>query len=48
MNNNAISAFNSLKNAFKSAGLLKHADPSKPFFVETDSSNYAIGCNEFG
>ncbi len=43
MNNAAISAFNKLKDSFKSAGLLRHADPNKPFIVEADSSNFAIG-----
>lgn len=36
-------AFNSLKVAFTSAPILIHADLSKPFFLETDASDYALG-----
>jgi len=36
-------SFNLLKNAFCSAPVLIIPDPSKPFIVETDASNFAIG-----
>lgn len=35
-------AFQTLKAAFTSAPLLAHADPSRPFFLETDASDFAI------
>jgi hypothetical protein len=37
------SAFENLKQAFTSASMLMHPDDSKPFFVETDASDYGIG-----
>jgi transposase InsO family protein len=40
----AQSAFEELKHAFVSAPILKYADFSKPFVLETDASNYAMGC----
>ena len=36
-------AFDSLKHAFITAPVLLHADPTKPFQVETDASDFAIG-----
>ena len=36
-------AFESLKTAFMSAPILLHPDPTKPFIVETDASDFAIG-----
>ena len=36
-------AFNQLKLAFTSAPVLKHADTNRPFVVETDASDFAIG-----
>ena len=36
-------AFQTLKNAFKSAGILHHPDSSKKIIVETDASDYALG-----
>ena len=35
-----IKAFQSLKNAFTSAPILRHFDPDKEFVVETDTSDY--------
>ena len=35
--------FNKLKNAFTSAPILTLPDPNKPFYVETDASNFAVG-----
>ena len=37
------SAFEQLKAAFSSASMLKHPDDSKPFFVETDASDFGLG-----
>ena len=39
----AQSAFEELKKAFTSAPVLIHADPTKPFVVETDGSDFALG-----
>jgi transposase InsO family protein len=39
----AQAAFDSLKAAFASPTLLLHADPTKPFTVEADASDFAIG-----
>ncbi|KAF8700017.1 hypothetical protein RHS03_06926, partial [Rhizoctonia solani] len=36
-------AFQGLKNAITSAPVLCHADPSKPYFLETDASGAALG-----
>jgi hypothetical protein len=36
-------AFTTLKKAFTTAPILIHADPSKPYTLETDASNFAIG-----
>ena len=36
-------AFETLKKMFTSAPILRHADCTKPFIVETDASNFAIG-----
>ena len=36
-------AFEELKRAFTSAPVLQHPDPQKPFLVETDSSDFALG-----
>ena len=38
----AQNAFDSLKQAFITAPMLLHADPTKPFQVETDASDFAI------
>jgi len=39
----AQAAFDSLKEAFSSAELLRHHDPSLPFVLETDTSGFAMG-----
>jgi hypothetical protein len=39
----AKNAFQSLRAFFTTAALLIHADPSKPFVLEIDVSNFAIG-----
>ena len=39
----AQNAFDSLKHAFIIASVLLHADPTKPFLVETDAFDFAIG-----
>ena len=36
-------AFETLKKAFTSAGVLVHFDPQKPIMIETDASGFAIG-----
>ena len=36
-------AFESIKSAITSAPVLAHADPSQPFWVETDASDFAVG-----
>jgi len=40
----AENAFNKLKNAFKTNEILIFPDPDKEFIVETDASDFAIGC----
>ena len=40
----AQSAFEALKHAFVSAPILRYADFAKPFVLETDASNFAMGC----
>jgi reverse transcriptase-like protein/integrase-like protein/chromodomain-containing protein/aspartyl protease len=37
-------AFESLKSAISAVPVLAHPDHSKPFWVETDASDFAIGC----
>ena len=37
-------AFNELKNAFSGNEVLIYPDPEKEFVVETDASDYAVGC----
>ena len=39
----AQKAFDMLKQAFTMAPILLHPDPTKPFQVETDASDFAIG-----
>ena len=39
----AQKAFNDIKSKFSSAPILAYPDRDRPFIVETDSSNYAIG-----
>ena len=36
-------AFESLKKAFTSAPILGHVDPEKPFIIEADASDFALG-----
>ena len=36
-------SFDRLKDAFSSASMLKHPDTSRPFVVETDASDFALG-----
>ena len=36
-------AFESLKKAFTSAPILAHVDPEKPFIIEADASDFALG-----
>ena len=36
-------AFKSLKKAFTSAPILAHVDPEKPFIIEVDASEFALG-----
>jgi hypothetical protein len=36
-------AFQSLKISFMTAPLFIHADPSKPFILETNISNFTLG-----
>jgi hypothetical protein len=49
-NPTAQAAFDTLKMAFTSAPILIHPDPAKPFIVETDVSNFALGAilSQFG
>jgi hypothetical protein len=42
-NANATKAFDALKQAFTSAPILMHADLSKPFIIEADASDFALG-----
>jgi hypothetical protein len=39
----AEEAFQTLKKAFISAPILVHANSSKPFFLETDALDFALG-----
>lgn len=39
----AVTAFNTLKQAFTTAPILKHPDPDKPFVVEVDVSDAGVG-----
>jgi hypothetical protein len=39
----AEEAFETLKKAFTSAPILVHVDSSKPFFLEADASDFALG-----
>ncbi|MCO5566654.1 hypothetical protein L7F22_020332 [Adiantum nelumboides] len=39
----AAKAFQALKQAFTTAPILIHADPTKPFILETDTSDFALG-----
>ena len=43
-NEKADEAFTRLKESFKSNKLLIHPDPDKEFIVETDASDFAVGC----
>ena len=36
-------AFEILKKAFTSAPILAHVDPEKPFIIEADASDFALG-----
>ena len=36
-------AFESLKKAFTSAPILTHVDPEKPFIIEANASDFALG-----
>ena len=36
-------AFENLKKAFTSAPILAHVDPEKPFIIEADASDFALG-----
>ena len=37
-------AFDSIKEAITTAPVLQHVQPKEPFWIETDASDYAIGC----
>src|SRR3978361_121130 len=37
-------AFRKLKTAFTTGPILRHFDPAKPIQIETDASNFALGC----
>jgi hypothetical protein len=39
----ATRSFDNLKKAFTSAPILVHADQSKPFIIEADASDFALG-----
>ena len=39
----ADKAFTQLKEAFTSAPVLAHVDPEKPFIIEADASDFALG-----
>ncbi|MBW0570177.1 hypothetical protein O181_109892 [Austropuccinia psidii MF-1] len=43
LNEEALSKFHKLKEAFTTAPILSHFNPSLPTIVETDASNYALG-----
>ncbi|MBW0557747.1 hypothetical protein O181_097462 [Austropuccinia psidii MF-1] len=43
LNEEALSQFNQVKEAFTAAPILSHFSPSLPTIVETDASNYALG-----
>jgi hypothetical protein len=49
-NPTAQAAFDTLKMAFTFAPILIHPDPAKPFIVETDASDFALGTilSQFG
>jgi hypothetical protein len=49
-NPTAQAAFDTLKMAFTSAPVLIHPDPAKPFIVEMDASDFALGAilSQFG
>jgi hypothetical protein len=49
-NPTAQAIFDTLKMAFTSAPILIHLDPTKPFIVETDASDFALGAilSQFG
>jgi len=49
-NPTAHAVFYTLKMAFTSAPILIHPDPAKPFIVETDTSDFALGAilSQFG
>ena len=42
-NPRAQASFDALKAAFTSAPILAHVDPSRPFIMETDASDFALG-----
>jgi hypothetical protein len=42
-NVSAARSFDNLKKAFTSAPILVHADQSKPFIIDTDASDFALG-----
>jgi hypothetical protein len=46
----AQATFDTFKMAFTSAPILIHLDPAKPFIVETDVSDFALGAilSQFG
>jgi hypothetical protein len=46
----AQAAFDTLKMAFTSTPILIHPDPAKPFIVETDTLDFALGAilSQFG
>ncbi len=46
----AQAAFDTLKMTFTSAPILIHPDPAKPFIVETNVSDFALGAtlSQFG
>ena len=39
----AVAAFAKLKEAFTTAPILVHFDPTKPILIETDASGFALG-----
>ncbi|MBW0511569.1 hypothetical protein O181_051284 [Austropuccinia psidii MF-1] len=42
-NEGALSQFQILKEAFTTASILSHSNPSLPTIVKTDASDYALG-----